>query len=217
MTELQLLLKKNHSDYKHFLLFLYFPIYLIWFTHLEASIRTKFHVIHMEIDDYIPFCEYFIIPYLLWFAYVAIGMLYMGLNDKSEFFRMCIFLFTGMSIFLIVSTLYPNGHLLRPTTFENTNIFTKLCAWLYSMDTATNLFPSIHVYNSIGVHLAVTHSSKTKNSLVWCLISGFLMISIILSTVFLKQHSVFDVITALFTAFVMYQLIYKTYSEVPMK
>ncbi|MBR4026039.1 MAG: phosphatase PAP2 family protein, partial [Lachnospiraceae bacterium] len=159
-------------------------------------------------DDYIPFCEYFIIPYLLWFLYVAITVLYVGFTDRNEFYQLCAFLFTGMTLFLIISTIYPNGHFLRPTTFERTNIFTELCAWLYKTDTATNLFPSIHVYNSIAAHLAIVHSKKLKTNKVICALSCVLMISIVLSTVFLKQHSVFDLITGLLTAFVMYLLVY---------
>ena len=51
--------------------YLIFAIYLPWFGHLEKTVTTHFHVIHTALDDYIPFCEYFIIPYLLWFGYVG--------------------------------------------------------------------------------------------------------------------------------------------------
>ncbi len=193
---------------KHFTLMLYFVIYLAWFAFLEKYVTTHFHVIHMEIDDHIPFCEFFIIPYLLWFAYIAVTIVYMGFRDKREYFRMCAFLFTGMTIFLIISTVFPNGHFLRPTVFERDNIFTRLCAALYATDTATNLFPSIHVYNSIGVHLAIISSERTKNNKWVRTGSGVLMVSIILSTLLLKQHSMFDVLTAFVTAAIIYLMVY---------
>lgn len=208
MTKLKKLLYNFWNSNKHFMLMLYFPVYLIWFAFLEKNVTSHFHVIHMKIDDYIPFCEYFIVPYLLWFTYIAVVIVYVGFTDKSEYFRMCAFLFTGMTLFLIISTIYPNGHYLRPTSFENDNIFTQLVAKLYETDTATNLFPSIHVYNSIGVHLAIAHSEKTKNNKVVRLVSGLLMTSIILATVFLKQHSVFDVLTAFLTAYIVYLVVY---------
>ena len=66
-TAVSAFIEKN----KHGLLLLYFAIYLPWFAHLEKTVTTHFHVIHVALDDYIPFCEYFIIPYLLWFAYIA--------------------------------------------------------------------------------------------------------------------------------------------------
>ena len=81
----------------------------------------------MEIDDYIPFCEYFIVPYLLWFFYIAAVVLYIAFKEKQDFGKMCAFLYTGMTIFLIVSKVFPNGHFLRPSSFENDNIFTQLC------------------------------------------------------------------------------------------
>uniref|UniRef100_UPI004056418B phosphatase PAP2 family protein n=1 Tax=Agathobacter sp. TaxID=2021311 RepID=UPI004056418B len=210
----QLLFEKH----KHLLLLLYFPAYCLWFAYLEKTVTTHFHVIHMDIDDFIPFCEYFIVPYLLWFLYVAVTVLYTSLTDKKQFLKMCTFLYTGMTLFLVISTLYPNGHFLRPLAFERDNIFTELCSWLYQTDTSTNLFPSIHVYNSIGAHLAVIHHRKLKDNKVICTLSGLLMASIILSTVFLKQHSVFDVITAFVTAYVMYLFVYaRSYSKNPAK
>ena len=60
--------KNLYEKYKHLLLVLYFPVYMIWFSYLEKTVTTRFHVIHVALDDYIPFCEYFDIPYFLWFA-----------------------------------------------------------------------------------------------------------------------------------------------------
>ena len=102
---------------KHGLLLLYFLIYLPWFQYVEKTVTTHFHVIHVALDDYIPFCEYFIVPYLLWFGYVAWGISYFFLKNKSEYYKLCAFLFTGMTIFLIISTVYPNGHYLNTTIF----------------------------------------------------------------------------------------------------
>ena len=107
-----------------------------------------------------------------------------------------------MTVFLVISTLYPNGHNLRPYYFTHHNMFTALCEWLYSTDTPTNLFPSIHVYNSLGIHFAVMHSSYFKDKKHVQHASLVLCVLIILSTMFIKQHSVFDVSTAFMLAFV---------------
>lgn len=204
------------EKYKHILLQMYFLIYLPWFGYLEKTVTTHFHVIHVALDDYIPFCEYFIIPYFLWFGYVAWGIGYFFLKNKEEYFRLCTVLFTGMTVFLIISTIYPNGHYLRPDTFARQNIFTDLVKWLYSTDTATNLFPSIHVYNSIAVNMAVWHSDNFKKNPAVRFGSAILMISIILSTMFLKQHSVFDVVTGTALAVFMYTVVYsKNTGRVP--
>jgi hypothetical protein len=197
-----------YEKYKHLLLLLYFVVYLVWFHYIESSVTSHFHVVHTWLDDLIPFCEYFVIPYFLWFFYVAWGFAYFGLHSKKDFYRMCAFLYTGMTIFLIISTVYPNGHYLRPYVFERDNIFTRLCAFLYSTDTSTNLFPSIHVYNSVGVHLAVVKSERFADDKKAKGISFILMFSIILSTMFIKQHSTFDVLTALLLCAVMYRVVY---------
>lgn len=201
---LKTFLEKN----KHGVLLLYFLIYLPWFGHLEKTVTTHFHVIHTALDDYIPFCEYFIVPYLLWFGYVAWGLGYFYFKNKDEYFRLCTMLFTGMTVFLIVSTIYPNGHYLRPTAFARDNIFVDMVRWLYATDTATNLFPSIHVYNSIAINAAVWHCDNFKENKVMRYGSVILMTSIILSTMFLKQHSVFDVATGIAMAVFMYGFVY---------
>ena len=197
-------LEKN----KHALLMLYWLMYLPWFAHLEKTVTTHFHVIHVVLDDYIPFCEYFIIPYFLWFAYVAWGIVYFYLKNKDEYFKLCTVLFTGMTIFLIISAVYPNGHYLRPISFERDNIFTEMVRWLYSTDTSTNLFPSIHVYNSIAISMAVLHADNFKKNYPVRIITTVLTISIVLATMFLKQHSVFDVVTGILLAAFMYSIVY---------
>ena len=200
------------QQYKHGLILLYLLIYFPWFSWLEKHVTKHFHIIHMSVDDRIPFVEFFIVPYLLWFAYVAIAVMYFFFQNKSEYYRLCAFLFIGMTVFLIVSTVYPNGHYLRPVYFERNNIFTELVRGLYRTDTPTNLFPSIHVYNSIGVNIAIWHSENFKKNKRIRYGSAVLMVSIILSTMFLKQHSVFDVITGIVFSGFMYTLVYARYS-----
>ena len=101
------------QKYKHAFVLLYALIYLPWFCWLESRANQPYHVIYIGLDDKIPFIEYFIIPYLLWFVYVAVVFLYMFFQDRKEFYQYCLFLFTGRTLFLIVSTVYPNGHRLR--------------------------------------------------------------------------------------------------------
>ncbi|MCC8168744.1 MAG: phosphatase PAP2 family protein [Clostridiales bacterium] len=208
MEKVRLWFLETWEKYKHFCLCFYFLGYLAWFAYLEKTVTTRFHVIHLTVDDYIPFCEVFVIPYLMWFVFIAWGVIYFGFHNKKDYYRLCAFMFTGMTIFLIISTVYPNGHYLRPVSFENENIFTDLVQMVYSNDTSTNLFPSIHVYNSIAVYLAVHESEDLRNRRGMQFVTFIVMISIVLSTVFIKQHSMFDVLTAILLAGVMYMVVY---------
>ncbi|MCI9526506.1 MAG: phosphatase PAP2 family protein [Lachnospiraceae bacterium] len=194
--------------YRHGWILLYLVIYQIWFVYVERTVTRRFHIVHMAVDDYIPFIEIFIVPYLLWFGYVAFAIAWFFFKDVQDFYKICTFLFVGMTVFLVISTVYPNGHYLRPRVFERDNIFITMVKGLYMIDTPTNLFPSIHVYNSLGVHLAVMHSDKLKEKKWVRRISFVLMCTIIASTMFLKQHSVFDVVTGCVMALIMYTLVY---------
>ena len=200
-------MKEFFKKYKHGLFFLYMFIYFPWFKYVEKKVTTDFNEIYMPVDDMIPFCEFFIIPYLLWFVYVAGFCVFFFVKDPGEFTRLCIFLGVGMTLFLIFSTIYPNGHYLRPDTFARDNIFVDAVKMLYGTDTATNIMPSIHVYNSLAIGTAVRYSKHLKK--YWIQIASFaLMVLIILSTVFLKQHSMCDVIVAIVLAAIMWIFLY---------
>lgn len=203
-------MKKFYERYKHAIpLMIYAVIYCTWFACLEKTVAHPTRIIHMKVDDMIPFCEVFVVPYFLWFAYVSVVVLYCFFKSKQDYYKCCVFLFTGMTVFLIVSTLWPNGHHLRPYMMPRNNIFTSLVSHLYSIDTPTNLWPSIHVYNSIGAHLAVIHNQTLSQNRKIRTGSFILSVSIILSTVFIKQHSMFDVLTAFVMSAVMYLIVYQ--------
>lgn len=203
-------MKQLFSKYNHALAILYLPFYLLCFFWLEKQNTKNVTLIESTLDHYIPFCEWFIIPYVLWFGYVAVTIAYFFFTNKRDFARLCIFLFAGMTICLGIYYFWPNGHHLRQdlSSLGRENIFTRMVAYLYSIDTSTNVCPSIHTYNSIGCCIAVFKSNALKDK-KW--IRGgtlLLTVSICLSTVFLKQHSVIDVLCGLLLSLVMYLFSY---------
>lgn len=188
---------------------IYAPIYMMWFIFLEKHTFSHYAVIHTAIDDMIPFQEIFVIPYYTWFLYVSLTLLFFLLSlDIEDYYKNFIFLATGMTVFLVISTLFPNMHMLRPSVMPRDNILTGLVQIVYSHDTAANLWPSIHVYNSVGTMIAVHHSRRFNRT--GKVLSDLIGVSIILSTMFIKQHSVYDVVTALIMAIVFYIMFYHT-------
>lgn len=198
------------SDYPHIWTALYFPFYLACFIFLERMEARPYHVIHFPLDQLIPFCEYFIIPYFLWFLYIAAVFIWLFFRDRENFYKYIVFLYTGMTIFLIASAVYPNGHLLRPAEFDRDNIFIRMVCFLYQADTSTNILPSIHVFNSIAAHMAVVHTPGLAKNKWTVRGSRLLAVSIILSTVFLKQHSCVDVISGILLGKFMNDLVYQS-------
>ncbi len=203
-------MKELYKKYHHAIpAIMYFIIYMVWFNYIETHRAAGYRVIHTTIDNKIPFCEFFIVPYLLWFGYVAVTIVYLFFADKEGYYNSFTFLMTGMTVFLIISTLFPNVQHLRPYIMPRDNVFADMVRHLYMVDTPTNLWPSIHVYNSIGVYIAVAHDRRLGSNIYIRRGSFILTTLIILSTMFLKQHSVFDVMTAFIMAAVVYALVYR--------
>lgn len=201
-------MKQFLHKYRHAWILSYGLVYVFWFFYLERTVTTGYHVIHVRLDDWIPFNEVFIVPYLLWFAYVAAAVLFLFFTNKEEYYRLCIYLFSGMTISLIICTFFHNGTDFRPVLDPNENIFTRMVVALYAADTPTNVFPSIHVYNSICTHVAISRSAILKKYPALQIGSFVLMVLICMATVFLKQHSIVDVFGGCLMAYALYYLVY---------
>lgn len=204
-------LKQFLFKYKHAIIILYLPIYIIWFVLLEKRTDVKFSEIHCIVDDFIPFSEIFIIPYLLWFVYVALSLVFLFFQTKyiDDFYKCAAILVMGMTTSLIIYTFFPNAQNMRPVSFKHDNIFTNIISVLYATDTDTNVCPSIHVYNSVAIHVGIATSQYFKNK-KWVKNSSLVLcILICMSTLFLKQHSFIDLVCAIGLYLFYYTIIYK--------
>ena len=196
-------LKEN----KHFYLFIYSFVYLIFFKLVEMRTVPYYHNMHHFLDDRIPFNEFFAIPYFLWFFYIGYVLIKLSIKSKTDFVKAFIYIFGGMTIGLVIFLIYPTAQSLRPKIMPRENILTGLVHFLHRIDTPTNVCPSLHVYDSAGAFMAVILAKdcfKTFEKYI----AGLLTISISLSTLFLKQHSVIDVFWGLIMSIVMYFIIY---------
>mgnify|MGYP000178737012 FL=1 len=107
----------------------YLVFYLAFFKLLEQGIQVPDLVLHCRLDDLIPFCKYAIIPYYLWFAWIPCTLFYLlWFNDRREFWRLCLPLFTGMTLSLLFCAIVPNGTDLRPAYIYGNDIFTRAYA-----------------------------------------------------------------------------------------
>lgn len=200
------------KKYKHSIAILYLPFYMVWFLWLEGRDNVAYHSISCPVDDWIPFNEYFILPYLLWFGYVAVVLIFLFFQTEhlEDFTRCIAVLILGMTTSLIIYTVWPNSQPLRPDPLPRDNILTRIVAGLYQGDTSTNVCPSLHVYNSLAIHTALVKSYYFKKKRGIQAASLLLCIFICLSTMFLKQHSFIDVVCAFLLFGVYYTLVYHT-------
>jgi membrane-associated phospholipid phosphatase len=113
----------------------------------------------------------------------------------------------GMTTFLAVSYLYPNGQDLRPVLADG-NCFVQAVKYLYRIDTPTNVLPSIHVFNAVTCCVAICKNQVCRGRRPLMVGTVVLTALIVLATMFLKQHTVVDVALALILYGVCYRLVY---------
>lgn len=171
-------------------------------------IRKSYTPVHCPLDDQIPFCEYFLIPYLLWFVFLIGIQIYTLLYDTESFKKFMKFIIVSYSLAIVIYMLFPNCQELRPVIFERENIFTKFLEGFYQFDTNTNVCPSIHVVGSVAVMLC-GWDCKSLNTAGWKTFFGISAFLISISTVFLKQHSVLDIIAAVPVCMAAYLVAYQ--------
>ena len=97
----------NTKPYRHVMLLLFWPVFALVFALLEqGSLVTRYYPVACHLDYLIPFCEYFIVPYLFWFLFVA-GILLYGFLFDVETFRRCMwFIIITYSITLLIYMIF---------------------------------------------------------------------------------------------------------------
>ena len=170
----------------------YFLLYFLTENLIPAEACTP---VHIRLDDLIPFCEWFLIPYVFWYVLIVISLGYFLLYDIGSFKRLQTYIIITQAVAMMAYILYPTRQDLRPAVFERENFLTWGVGLLYSFDTNTGVCPSLHVAYSIGI-MSVWLRHKESRGL-WKAFVVFAVIMICLSTMFIKQHSALDFFMAL--------------------
>jgi membrane-associated phospholipid phosphatase len=172
----------------------FWPFFGLCFYALEWLVPGReYHVMYHPIDDLIPFCELFLIPYLFWFVFMGFAYVYAFFADGAAFRRMMRFTILTYGGGLLMFLLYPTCQNLRPEVFPRDNLLTRTMGWFYGCDTSTNVCPSLHVVGSMAVVLAAEQCFRLGK---WRWVIRVTGVLISISTVFVKQHSVLDVLVA---------------------
>lgn len=200
--------KINEPQYRHLWLLLIWPAYLLrYFLVEQLNPAESYTVIHCPLDDMIPFHEGFVVFYVLWYLAIVGMHLYTMLFDLDVFRRYSKFLIISLTISTAVFLLFPSCQELRPAEFPRDNLLAGIVGALYAVDTNTNVFPSEHAIGALAV-LAAAINTKSLRSPVKIAAFVLLTVLISLSTVFLKQHSILDVLAALPICAVAYGVCY---------
>lgn len=174
---------------------------------LRAEYMTKIE--WQPVDDWIPFCEWFLIPYIFWFAFL-IGMYAYTLLFEVDVFKKMMY-FTGLTYLstVIIYFIFPNWQDLRIDNLLEIrdNPLTRYMVDYWAMDTNTNVFPSLHVIGSFCVQTAAWNSKRFCGA-AWRIAFTSMALLISVSTVFLKQHSILDLFGGLLLCAAAYIPVY---------
>ena len=211
--------KLNSPKFSHVKLLLFWPIFGMVFAFLERGLpwilslfgkEITYYPISCPLDDLSPFNELFIIPYYFWFAFIVLMLIYSFFFEIPIFRKYMWFFIITYGITGVIYILFPNMQDFRPLSPEAIGrdyFLIDIAFMLYSFDTNTNVFPSMHVIGSFAVCFASWHS-KRFGKWYWRIIFFIITVMISLSTVFLRQHSILDVFGGLAICFVAYPFIF---------
>ncbi len=193
--------------YRHLLLLLWWVAYGCVFAALECFRTEGYTAVYSPLDDLIPFCEYFAIPYFFWFVYLVGMYAYSLFYDIAIFKKYTYYIMITYTAAIVIYLIFPTMQELRPTEFPRDNVFTHIMRAFYEFDTNTNVCPSIHVIGAIAVSCAAWNS-KLFSTWRWRVIFSVVTVLIIVSTVFLKQHSVVDIPPAILICAIAYPMVF---------
>lgn len=186
----------GEPQFAHLKLLVGWPIYFVLFFLTENLIPAEACTpVHMWLDDVIPFCEWFLIPYVFWYVLIVVSLGWFLVYDVDSFKRLQIFIFITQMVAMAIYILWPSRQDLRPEQFPRENVLTWVVGLIYRFDTNTGVCPSLHVAYSLGI-ASVWLKCKQAGKL-WKSFVVVAVILICLSTMFIKQHSAVDLFAAL--------------------
>lgn len=205
----------NSPEFSHLKLLLYWPLFgLVFFLLEDVFLRDSYTAMYCSLDDHIPFCELFVIPYFAWFLFLIGAHVYTLLYDVRAFRRLMGYIMVTYTISTLIFMLFPTCQTFRPQVLPRDNFLTGIVEWLYDFDTNTNVCPSLHVVGSLAAMLAFWDCRRFSGK-GWRIGFGVAAFLIYISTVFLRQHSVLDLIVAIPVCLLGYYCIYgkKTWAK----
>lgn len=158
---------------------------------LAGSLAESGTSLALNLDKEIPFLSIFIFPYVYWYIFILLGVVFILSKDRERYGRTLLAIYVAMCICYLFYYLYP-VEISRPV-IANTTISNRLVNIIYENDRPLNCFPSIHVLNTY----IIMRFTKLKDNKSWFWYTNISGILIMLSTLFIKQHFILDGVMAI--------------------
>ncbi|MBD3919994.1 phosphatase PAP2 family protein [Paenibacillus sp. PR3] len=153
-----------------------------------------------DLDRITPFVSSFVIPYVLWYPFIAVVLIGLAFKDRAAYYRtlfaLCSGLIVAYFVYYIFQTTVP-----RPENLPETGLFNRLVWIVYRHDQPFNCFPSIHVLTS---YLMLRGGAGFNRLFRWA--TTAMSVLIISSTILIKQHVLADVVGGILVGELLFQV-----------
>lgn len=172
--------------------------------------KREVHSLITAADNAIPFVKIFIVPYVAWYGFIFFTMAYLCFKDRNAYFQTLISYGAGL-ICSFITFYFFQTTVTRPELTGN-GILTSMIQIIYSADQPYNCFPSIHVLTSYLMVKGIMSSSarNRRNNFIVSITA----VLIIISTLFIKQHVLLDVVFGVIYAELLFRLSQTIYKKI---
>ena len=199
--------------YKYPIIFatILFGLYVISFSLVEEMEPPVVNLIDLQIDHLIPFTKYASLLYCMWHLEIlAVLVDFLRRKDREGFWNLTVKMIAGLFLILLICIIFPNEVALRPDAVEGNDFFAQLTRLVYSLDNSRNVFPSGHALCATLMFQSLYRIYRKPWQIT---LNAALNIGIILSTMFLKQHSLIDLPAGIVLALIIDKLVEYTYQK----
>lgn len=165
------------------------------------------YVLGSNLDNKIPFVSQFVWIYVFWYTMLFWVPYYIFIKSKDSFYKYATTFIITTLIAGIIFVSFPNT-VVRANITEN-NLSSQLVKIIYALDNpGINCLPSIHCLYSFLFIFAILDTKFNSPKWMKILVTT-LSILVVLSTLFIKQHVLYDAIAALSIGIIIWVIVDK--------
>ena len=194
------------KDKKIIILIMILVAYQTFMYFMAKVTPVEVNLVGNYIDSKIPFVPQFIYAYISWYVMLLIVPYIFYKNNHNNFNKYYITTFICITVVAFIYFLFPTT--MNRADIVVSSISEYLVNIIYRIDTPVlNCFPSMHCLISfIFIYVAVSEKKlNIKKKLIIVIWSVF----VILSTLFVKQHVLVDMISAFVISITVYIIVMK--------
>lgn len=171
---------------------------------LVNGLNENAHYLHTTLDHVIPLIKWFAIPYIWYYFYLVGVLIWFAFRNTTAYYQLLFARIAGIVVCFIVYVVFPTATI-RPEIVGN-DILSKLVRTIYTVDKDYNCLPSTHCLDTL-----ITSLFLLKYERGWMLrgLSVVSLVLIYLSTVFLKQHVLVDLVASTALGIILYAIFQK--------